>query len=55
MGATVGFMVVALSIIGHLSWRFAAIGIVLLVTLVCTVFIGFLGLPVPLLPPLLSS
>ncbi|OAZ93511.1 tripartite tricarboxylate transporter TctB family protein [Halomonas sp. G11] len=55
LGATVGFMVVALSIIGHLSWRFAAIGIVLLVTLVCTVFIGFLGLPVPLLPPLLSS
>lgn len=55
LAATVGFMVVALAMIGHVSWRFAAIGIVLLVTLVCTVFIGFLGLPVPLLPPLLSS
>ncbi|MEG3079351.1 tripartite tricarboxylate transporter TctB family protein [Halomonas sp. 5021] len=55
LAATVGFMVVALAIIGHVSWRFAAIGIVLLVTVVCAVFIGFLGLPVPLLPPLLSS
>lgn len=53
--ATVGFMVVALAMIGHVSWRFAAIGIVLLVAVVCAVFIGFLGLPVPLLPPLLSS
>ncbi|WP_136069119.1 tripartite tricarboxylate transporter TctB family protein [Modicisalibacter radicis] len=52
--ATVGFMVVALAMIGHVSWRFAAIGIVLLVTVVCAVFIGFLGLPVPLLPPMLS-
>tara|TARA_R110002012_G_scaffold99470_1_gene237456 strand:- start:7010 stop:7531 length:522 start_codon:yes stop_codon:yes gene_type:complete len=53
--ATVLFMVVALTMIGHVSWRFAAIGIVVLVTVVCAVFIGFLGLPVPLLPPLLSS
>ncbi|CAD5259668.1 MULTISPECIES: tripartite tricarboxylate transporter TctB family protein [Halomonadaceae] len=53
--ATVGFMVVALAMIGHVSWRFAAIGIVVLVAVVCAVFIGFLGLPVPLLPPLFSS
>lgn len=53
--ATVGFMVVALAMIGHVSWRFAAIGIVLLVAVVCAVFIGFLGLPVPLLPPQFSS
>lgn len=53
--ATVGFMVVALAMIGHVSWRFAAIGIVLLITVVCAVFIGFLGLPVPLLPPQFSS
>lgn len=53
--ATVLFMVVALAMIGHVSWRFAAIGIVVLVTVVCAVFIGFLGLPVPLLPPLFSS
>lgn len=52
--ATVGFMVVALAIIGHVSWRFAAIGIALLITVVCAVFIGFLGLPVPLLPPQFS-
>ncbi|NWO10415.1 tripartite tricarboxylate transporter TctB family protein [Chromohalobacter salexigens] len=52
--ATVGFMVVALAMIGYVSWRFAAIGIVLLVIVVCSVFIGFLGLPMPLLPPLLS-
>jgi MFS family permease len=52
--ATVGFMVVALSVVGHVSWRFAAIGIIALVTVVCAVFIGFLGLPVPLLPPLFS-
>ncbi|KPQ27958.1 MULTISPECIES: tripartite tricarboxylate transporter TctB family protein [unclassified Halomonas] len=54
LAATVGFMVAALAIIGHVSWRFAAIGIVLLVAVVCAVFIGFLGLPVPLLPPLLA-
>ena len=53
--ATVGFMVVALAMIGHVSWRFAAIGIGVLVAVVCLVFIGFLGLPVPLLPPLFSS
>lgn len=53
--ATVGFMVVALAMIGHVSRRFAAIGIVLLITVVCAVFIGFLGLPVPLLPPQFSS
>ncbi|MEH6643649.1 tripartite tricarboxylate transporter TctB family protein [Vreelandella glaciei] len=52
--ATVGFMVIALGIVGHVSWRFAAMGIVALVTVVCAVFISFLGLPVPLLPPLFS-
>ncbi|MFI0471634.1 tripartite tricarboxylate transporter TctB family protein [Halomonas sp. HMF6819] len=52
--ATVGFMALALIIIGHISWRFATIGIFLLVAVVCAVFIGFLGLPVPLLPPLFS-
>ncbi|WNL40197.1 tripartite tricarboxylate transporter TctB family protein [Halomonas sp. PAMB 3232] len=53
--ATVSFMVLALTMIGHVSWRFAAIGIVLLVAVVCAVFIGFLGLPVSLLPPPFSS
>ncbi len=52
--ATVAFMAVALAMIGHVSWRFALLGIVLLVAVVCLVFIGFLGLPVPLLPPSLS-
>nr|WP_300315555.1 tripartite tricarboxylate transporter TctB family protein [Halomonas sp.] len=52
--ATAAFMAVALSVVRHVTWRFAAIGIVLLITVVCLVFIGFLGLPVPLLPPLLA-
>ncbi|NIC07141.1 tripartite tricarboxylate transporter TctB family protein [Billgrantia bachuensis] len=52
--ATVAFMVVALALIGHVSRRFALLGIAVLVAVVCLVFIGFLGLPVPLLPPILS-
>ncbi|HSP56714.1 MAG TPA: tripartite tricarboxylate transporter TctB family protein [Halomonas sp.] len=52
--STVAFMGAALAMIGHVSLRFALVGIVLLVAMVCLVFIGFLGLPVPLLPPFLS-
>lgn len=52
--ATVAFLGVSLAMIGYVTWRFALVGIVLLVTVVCLVFIGFLGLPVPLLPPFLS-
>ncbi|SEL94701.1 tripartite tricarboxylate transporter TctB family protein [Halomonas daqiaonensis] len=52
--ATVAFMGVSLAMIGYVTWRFALVGIVLLVAMVCLVFIGFLGLPVPLLPPFLS-
>lgn len=52
--ATVAFMGISLAMIGHVSLRFALVGIVLLVTMVWLVFIGFLGLPVPLLPPFLS-
>lgn len=52
--ATVAFMGISLAMIGHVSRRFALMGIALLVTMVWLVFIGFLGLPVPLLPPFLS-
>lgn len=52
--ATVAFMGISLAITGHVSLRFALVGIALLVAMVCLVFIGFLGLPVPLLPPFLS-
>lgn len=52
--ATVAFMGISLAITGYVSLRFALVGIALLVTMVCLVFIGFLGLPVPLLPPFLS-
>ncbi|ALM51997.1 tripartite tricarboxylate transporter TctB family protein [Halomonas huangheensis] len=48
--ATVLFMLVALAIVRHVSLRFRMIGIAVLVAMVCVVFIGFLGLPVPLLP-----
>ncbi|KAA0009772.1 tripartite tricarboxylate transporter TctB family protein [Billgrantia pellis] len=52
--STVAFMGLALTLVGHVSWRFALVGIAVLVAVVCLVFLGFLGLPVPLLPPVLS-
>lgn len=53
--ATVVFMLVALAIVRHVALRFSLIGISVLVAMVCLVFIGFLGLPVPLLPPFLAA
>lgn len=53
--ATVVFMLVALAIVRHVALRFSLIGISVLVAMVCLVFIGFLGLPVPLLPPILAA
>ncbi|MGQ7249341.1 tripartite tricarboxylate transporter TctB family protein [Halomonas sp. V046] len=49
--ATVAFMALSLTLVRHVTVRFSLIGIAGLVTVVCLVFIGFLGLPVPLLPP----
>ncbi|WP_217475726.1 tripartite tricarboxylate transporter TctB family protein [Stutzerimonas stutzeri] len=48
--ATVLFMAVALALIRTVSMRFAVIGTVVLVAVVCLVFVQFLGLPIPLLP-----
>ncbi|AHL77514.1 hypothetical protein CH92_21480 [Stutzerimonas stutzeri] len=48
--ATVLFMGVALVLIRTVSVRFAVIGTVVLVAVVCLVFVQFLGLPIPLLP-----
>ena len=48
--ATVLFMVATLSMIRTVSLKVAAIGITVLVTVICLVFIAFLGLPIPLLP-----
>ncbi|MBY6112045.1 tripartite tricarboxylate transporter TctB family protein [Halomonas sp. DP1Y21-3] len=50
--ATAVFMGLSLWLVRHVSLRFSLIGIAGLITVVCLVFIGFLGLPVPLLPPL---
>ncbi|WP_348827856.1 tripartite tricarboxylate transporter TctB family protein [Halomonas sp. RT37] len=50
--ATAAFMGLSLWLVRHVSLRFSLIGIAGLITVVCLVFIGFLGLPVPLLPPL---
>ncbi|MBR9769909.1 MAG: tripartite tricarboxylate transporter TctB family protein [Gammaproteobacteria bacterium] len=50
--ATAAFMGLSLCLVRHVSLRFSLIGIAGLITVVCLVFIGFLGLPVPLLPPL---
>ncbi|MBY5969237.1 tripartite tricarboxylate transporter TctB family protein [Halomonas denitrificans] len=50
--ATAAFMGLALVLVRHVSLRFSLIGIAALITVVCLVFIGFLGLPVPLLPSL---
>ncbi|MGE4407924.1 tripartite tricarboxylate transporter TctB family protein [Pseudomonas sp.] len=52
--STVAFMAVALLVIRTVSVRFALVGTVTLVAMVCLVFIHFLGLPVPLLPPAIS-
>ncbi len=52
--STVAFMAVALLVIRTVSVRFALFGTVALVAVVCLVFIHFLGLPVPLLPPAIS-
>ena len=48
--ATVLFMVATLSIIRTVSLKVSVIGIAILVTVICLVFIAFLGLPIPLLP-----
>lgn len=48
--ATVLFMVATLAVIRTVSFKVAAIGIAVLVTVICLVFIAFLGLPIPLLP-----
>ena len=48
--ATVLFMALALVLIRTVSVRFAVIGTVVLVAVVCLVFVQFLGLPIPLLP-----
>lgn len=48
--STVLFMAVALLLIRTVSVRFAVIGTVVLVAVVCLVFVQFLGLPIPLLP-----
>ncbi|QEM81233.1 tripartite tricarboxylate transporter TctB family protein [Halomonas binhaiensis] len=53
--ATVVFMLIALAIVRHVALRFSLIGISVLVAMVCLVFIGFLGLPVPILPPVLAA
>ncbi|TLX56220.1 tripartite tricarboxylate transporter TctB family protein [Stutzerimonas nosocomialis] len=52
--ATVLFMGAALLVIRTVSVRFALIGTASLVAIVCLVFVQFLGLPVPLLPPAIS-
>lgn len=48
--ATVLFMALALVLIRTVPVRFAVIGTVVLVAVVCLVFVQFLGLPIPLLP-----
>ncbi len=52
--ATVLFMGAALLVIRTVSVRFALIGTASLVAIVCLVFVQFLGLPVPLLPPAIA-
>lgn len=48
------FMGLALLVIRTVSVRFAVIGTVVLLAIVCLVFVQFLGLPIPLLPPAIS-
>ncbi|MCW8161809.1 MULTISPECIES: tripartite tricarboxylate transporter TctB family protein [Pseudomonadaceae] len=52
--STVAFMAATLLVIRTVSLRFALIATVVLVAVVCVVFIQFLGLPVPLLPPAIA-
>jgi putative tricarboxylic transport membrane protein len=52
--STALFMAVALVLIRTVSVRFSLIGTVVLMTVVCLVFIQFLGLPVPFLPSAIS-
>jgi hypothetical protein len=52
--STALFMAVALVLIRTVSVRFSLIGTVVLLTVVCLVFIQFLGLPVPFLPSAIS-
>ncbi len=54
LASTVLFMAAALLVIRTVSVRFALIATVVLVAVVCVVFVQFLGLPVPLLPPAIS-
>lgn len=51
--ATAMFMTLALSVVRHAGLRFSVIGVLLLIVMICLVFIAFLGLPVPLWPPVL--
>lgn len=48
--ATTAFMLASLWLIRTVSLKFSIIGIAVLVAVICVVFIGFLGLPIPLLP-----
>lgn len=48
--STVAFMLASLWLIRTVSLKFSLIGIAVVVAVVCLVFIGFLGLPIPLLP-----
>lgn len=52
--STLLFMALSLLLIRTVSVRFAVIGTVVLVSVVCLVFVQFLGLPVPLLPPAIA-
>jgi len=52
--STVLFMAVALLLIRTVSVRFAVIATVVLIAVVCLVFVQFLGLPIPLLPPAIT-
>lgn len=52
--STALFMAVALVLIRTVSVRFSLIGTAVLMTVVCLVFIQFLGLPVPFLPSAIS-
>lgn len=51
--ATVVFMLASLAVIRTVSLTFSLVGIAILVTVICLVFIQFLGLPIPLLPTFL--
>ena len=49
--STLLFMGLSLLLIRTVSVRFAVVGTVVLVAVVCLVFVQFLGLPISLLPP----